>query len=84
MLTERKKILGEQFRAAGSSGSKAHVMYSNSKWIVFKERAQKASAIFATKRGAVNAAMRVLEAGNAEALVIHKKDGSVAHIRVAS
>lgn len=83
MSTERQKTLGKQFRAAGSSGTKAHVMYSTGKWIFFMERARKATAAFVTKRSAVNAAMKWLDSGKAEALVIHKKDGSVSQVRVS-
>lgn len=83
MFSDRTEKIAEQLREAASTGSKTHVIYETGKWVVFKERAFKASAIFSTRQGAVNAAMKVLRSGEAEALVIHKKDGSIAQVRVA-
>jgi hypothetical protein len=68
--------LGNRFKEAGSSGRKAHVIFRNGKWAVFKEGTANAVA-YPSKIRAVKEASRMVKNGKSERVVIHKSDGSV-------
>ncbi len=83
MSPERKNILGSKFKKAGASGLKAHIISRQGRWVVFKEGSSKASAIYDSRRSAFFNAKKMMNAGDADVIVLHKKDGSVDRIQTA-
>jgi len=78
-----KKDLATKFKAAGSSGTKLHVMHRSGKWVVFKERSEKVISQHPTRRSAILKGKKIINLHEAEALVVHKTDGSVDKIQYA-
>ncbi|WP_299107476.1 DUF2188 domain-containing protein [uncultured Tenacibaculum sp.] len=87
MVTEkannRKEDLSTKFRKAGSTGEKLHVMPRRGQWVVFKERTEKVISQHSTRRSAILKGKKIIQLQHAEALVIHKIDGSVDKVQFA-
>ncbi|KAB1155382.1 DUF2188 domain-containing protein [Tenacibaculum aiptasiae] len=79
----KKQDLGPKFEAAGSSGTKLHVMHRSGKWVVFKERTEKIISQHTTRRSAILQGKKIINLQEAEALVVHKTDGSVDKVQFA-
>lgn len=79
----RIKNLSDKFREAGSSGEKLHVMHRRGQWVVFKERTEKVISQHTTRRSAILKGKKIIQLQDAEALVIHKIDGSVDKVQYA-
>lgn len=79
----KKQDLGPKFEAAGSTGKKLHVMHRSGKWVVFKERSEKIISQHTTRRSAILKGKKIINLYDAEALVVHKTDGSVEKVQFA-
>ncbi|OSY87240.1 hypothetical protein WH52_12315 [Tenacibaculum holothuriorum] len=82
-VNNRKENLSDKFREAGSSGEKLHVMHRRGQWVVFKERSEKVISQHTTRRSAILKGKKIIQLQDAEALVIHKTDGSVDRVQYA-
>ena len=76
-MDNRISRLSEQFERAGATGNKVHVAARSDEWMVFKDRAKKVSRVFPSREQAIAYARRLFSSGSADALVIHKTDGTV-------
>lgn len=83
MSTDRRKILSARFRTAGASGRKLHIMSRKGHWVVFREGSERIISEFDTKRNAILNGRKILSTGQANALVVHRTDGTVEKLQTA-
>ena len=83
MNLDRKEILGNKFKLAGASGNKAHVIYRNGHWVLFREGSKRVLSEFTNKKSAIQSGKTILKSGKAEVLVLHKADGTVEKVQLA-
>ncbi|SFS30610.1 DUF2188 domain-containing protein [Lutibacter maritimus] len=83
MKADRKKTLGARFRAAGSSGTKAHIISRKGHWVIFKEGSDRILSEYSTRKIAILNGKKILESGEADKLVLHKPDGTVEKVQLA-
>jgi len=83
MKLKRIERLGNEFKIAGASGKKAHVMSRNGHWVVFREGSDRVLNEFTSKTYAIRSGKELLRAGRAEVLVLHKADGTVERTQLA-
>lgn len=81
--TDRRKILSARFRTAGASGRKLHIMSRKGHWVVFREGSERIISEFDTKRNAILNGRKILSTGQANALVVHRTDGTVEKLQTA-
>jgi Holliday junction resolvase len=74
-----KTDLGSKLKKAAASpdSSKLHVIAKNNGWIVKKEGAQRAQKAYKLKKEAVEGALITVRKGEAKAVIVHKKDGTI-------
>ena len=84
MSTDRRKILSVKFRNAGSSGRKLPVMSRQGHWVVFREGSERIISEFDTKRNAILNGKKILDAEDANVLVVHRTDGTVERLQTAN
>ena len=78
---ERKAYIASKLREAGKSGTNLHVISTlMGKWSVFSEGSDKMRYTSVNRLQAVLKAKELMERGHADAIVLHKEDGSVESI----
>ncbi len=72
------KLTSRMAKAAKSKSNRVHVTSRINGWVVKKEGYKKAStSVIKTQKAAIREANKMVQAGKASAVVVHRKDGKI-------
>lgn len=82
-IAERKQYLADKLREAVASENKVHVIFRDRHWVIISEAAKRAVGLYRFKPDAYKKAQSLLDNRKTEAIIFHKKDGSVDKVQYA-
>ncbi|HZF07950.1 MAG TPA: DUF2188 domain-containing protein [Thermoanaerobaculia bacterium] len=74
--SSRRFKLSQAMAEVAAEGNRWHVISDRGRWIVLRERAERATAVFATQKDAVERAVDLAQRSSGE-VIVHRKDATI-------